>query len=324
LPLRARNAVTLLSNDANFKGAAMSFPLPAILALGLSVSLFQVASAAEAVGAPPAAKAELAVCADPNSLPYASDKQPGFENRIAEMLAADQHATLRYTWFAPIRGFLRNTLLAGTCDVVIGMPAALPGVPVAMTRPYYAASYVAVTRANDARHFSSFDDPWLKSATIGVLLLGDDEAITPPQVALSNRGITQHVTGFPMRTTRNVANPQGLIVDAVADGKIDVAFVWGPLAGYFAKQHGAALRLENIVADPENPNYQFVYPMAMGVRKTDTGLRDRLQAAIDRHQADIAAILRDYGIPTVPLTEAQAHPSATPVVQTAGGPPHTN
>jgi mxaJ protein len=302
----------------------MSYPTPAILALGLSVSLCPAASFAEAVAAPPAAKAELAVCADPNSLPYASDKQPGFENRIAELLAADQHATLRYTWFAPIRGFLRNTLLAGACDVVIGMPAALPGLPVAMTRPYYAASYVAVTRANDPRHFTSFDDPWLKTATIGVLLLGDDEAITPPQVALSNRGITQHITGFPMRTSHAVANPQSRIIDAVADGTIDVAFVWGPLAGYFAKQHGVALRLDNVTADPKNPEYEFVYAMAMGVRKTDTSLRDRLQAAIDRHQTEIAAILSDYGIPTVLPTEAHVQPSATPVAQKTGGPPHTN
>ncbi len=302
----------------------MSLSLNTSLPLGIFLSLLHAASPAELALARPAAKPELAVCADPNSLPYASDQQPGFENKIAELLAADQHATLRYAWFAPIRGFLRNTLLAGACDVVIGMPAALQGPPVAMTRPYYAASYVAVTRTNDPRHFTSFDDTWLKSANIGVMLLGDDQAITPPQVSLSNRGITQHMTGFPMRVGGNVSNPQARIMEAVAKGKIDVAFVWGPLAGYFAKQYGGALRLEPVTADAKNPQYQFVYAMAMGVRKTDTALRDRLQSTIDRHQTEIAAILDDYGIPTVPLLRTSAPPSQSPASKKANETPHTN
>jgi quinoprotein dehydrogenase-associated probable ABC transporter substrate-binding protein len=292
---------------------------PALLALGLLLA--RPAGAAQTVAPPQADKPALAVCADPFSLPYANDKQPGFENRIAELLAADQKADLHYTWYGASRGFLRRTLLAGACDVVIGIPSALPDPKIVMTKPYYAASYVAVTRAGDSRHFTSFDDAWLKTANIGVMLLGDDDATTPPQNALTSRVITQHITGFPMRSVHEVANPQGRIVDAVADGKIDVAFVWGPIAGYFAKPHGAALRLEPVTADPKNPELQFVYAMSMGVRKNDTALRDRLQDAIDRHRPEIAAILSSYGIPTVPLTEPHVQLSANVVAQKVGSPP---
>ena len=294
---------------------------PAMAAIGFSVMLAQAAFAAQSVTPPQAGHAELATCADPYSLPYASDKQPGFENRIADLLAADQQANLRYTWYGATRGFLRRTLLAGACNVVIGLPTALPDVPIAVTKPYYAASYVVVTRAGDARHFTSFDDAWLKSAKLGVMLLGDDEATTPPQNALTSRGITQHITGYPMRSTRDVVNPQDRIIEAVADGTIDAAFVWGPIAGYFAKPHGAALRLEPVTADPKNPELQFVYAMSMGVRKDDTVLRDRLQGAIDRHRSEIAAILSDYGIPTVPLTEPHIQLSANVAAQKAGSPP---
>jgi ABC-type amino acid transport substrate-binding protein len=120
-------------------------------------------------------------------------------------------------------------------------------------------------------------------------------------MALSRRGLNQHITPFPMWGDAGDPNPQGKIVDAVADGSIDIALVWGPFAGYFAKAHGTALRIDPITADPQAPELTFVFPMAMGVRKADTVLRDRLQAAIDRHSTEIAAILKDYGIPTVPV-----------------------
>jgi hypothetical protein len=122
-----------------------------------------------------------------------------------------------------------------------------------------------------------------------------------------------------------VPNPQGLIIDAVADGTIDVAFVFGPIAGYFAKLHEGLLRIETITGDPKNPDLTFVFPMSMGVRKSATALRDRLQTAIDRHQAGIAAILADYGIPTVPLPESsQAGLPVTHVAQRMGASPPAN
>jgi quinoprotein dehydrogenase-associated probable ABC transporter substrate-binding protein len=299
-----------------------------MLSLGLAVSLAPgMAAAQSSTGAAasqtaPQAQARpvLTVCADPANLPYSDDHVPGFEARIAALMADDLQADLKYDWEKSYRGFLNRTLLAGACDVMIGVPAALPRV--ATTRPYYATSYVAVMRASDKRHFTSFDDAWLKDARIGVQLVGMDRAYMPPTSALSLRGLNAHITGYAMRTSSPVPNPQGLIIDAVADGTIDVAFVFGPIAGYFAKLHEDVLRIDKITADPKNPDLTFVFPMSMGVRKSETALRDRLQTALDRHQAEIAAILSDYGIPTVPLPQStHAELPVTDVAQKVGLPP---
>lgn len=272
--------------------------VPGLLTAALAWALPHLAGAAST--APPA----LVVCADPANLPYSNRAQDGFENKIAALLAEDLHAELRYFWFAEHKTFVRRTLNDGACDAVISVPVGLP--IVSTTDAYFTSTYVAVTRASDPRHFVSFDDPWLRDARIGVQLVGNEGATTPPVVALSGRGITAHITAFEMWSGDEQANPQGRIIDAVADGRIDIALVWGPFAGYFAKTHGAALRIEPIVGDPQNPDIAFVFPMAVGVRKTDAALRDTLQTALDRHPAAIATILRDYGIPTVPATAATA------------------
>jgi mxaJ protein len=244
------------------------------------------------------------VCADPANLPYSNAHEEGFENRIANVLAADLNAPLQYFWFAEHRSFFRRTLLDGMCDVVISVPAGLP--MVAATRPYFASSYVAVTRSSDERSFTSFDDAWLSDARIGLQLVGAEGATTPPALALARRGLNRHITGYAMWSSQDVANPQGMIVDAVARGEIDLALVWGPFAGYFSRPYGDRLRLQPIAADPESPGLTFVFPMALGVRKSDTVLRDRLQAALDRHASEIDAILNDYGVPALPVPPTAA------------------
>ncbi len=250
-----------------------------------------------------AAKPVLAVCADPTNLPYSSETQQGFENRIAAIVAADFQADLRYTWNQERRSFFRRTLFAGACDVVISVPAMLPGAMPSLitTKPYFASTYVAVTRSADPRQFASFDDDWLRSARIGLQMIGIDGANTPPAAALTRRGLNQHITGFSMWADDGVANPQARIIDAVADGSIDVALVWGPFAGYFARRQAAALRIVPVTMDFKNPSLIFTFPMAMAVRKADVALRDRLQGALDRHATEIAAVLHEYGVPMVPV-----------------------
>ena len=283
--------------------------LPGLAAAALAATL----TAARAAETDPAvAGSALVVCADPANLPYSNEAREGFENKIAALLADDLHAELKYFWFAEHKTFLRRTLLDGRCDAVISVPAGLPGI--AATKPYFASSYVVVTRAGDERRFTSFDDPWLRDARIGLQLVGNEGATTPPAVALSSRGVNQHITAFPMWSEDGDKNPQGRIVDAVADGSIDVAFVWGPFGGYFAKAHDAALRVEPITSDPQRPDLAFVFPMAIGVRKTDTAFRDRLQEALDRHSSEIAAVLRDNGVPTVAV---EAPPSTADASQPA-------
>lgn len=264
------------------------------------------------------AGATLSVCADPGNLPYSSNKLDGFENRIATLLAADLHRTLRYAWAPQRRNFFSRTLLAGACDVVISVPASLPlSLPsIATTRPWFTSTYVAVTRTADNRHFSGFDDAWLKSARIGLQLIEGGDANPPPAMALSRRGITNNITGFSPWDVADDA-PQEKIVDAVANQSIDVALVWGPFGGYFARRYGSALRVEAVTQDPATPGLDFAFPMAAAVRSGDTALKDALQASFDRNATKIAAILRDFNIPIVEL----------PSVASASGAPfptHTN
>ena len=136
----------------------------------------------------------LRVCADPNNLPFSNRRLEGFENRLAEMVARDLHATVQYTWWPQHRGFIRNTLKAGTCDVLMGLPSS---VELAWTtRPYYRSTYVFVSRRDRGLAVRSFDDPALRRLRIGVQMIGDDGTNSPPAHALANLGIANNVPGY--------------------------------------------------------------------------------------------------------------------------------
>lgn len=267
----------------------------ALAALALATATAASAAPDEGASAPTSAR-ELAICADPANLPYSNQQQQGFENRIAALLAQDLNATLRYTWNMQRRSFLRRTLNAGVCDVVIGLPAGLQGV--AQTRPYYRSSYVLVTRRNTP--LEGLDDPKLQNLRIGLQAVGAEGANTPPAMALARRGIVGRITGFPMWGEESDETPQARIVDAVASGEVDLALVWGPTAGYFAQPHAPQLSLRPLLADPQQPALAFSYGMSLSVRRGDTALRDELQQVLDRRQAEIDAILRGYGVPLLP------------------------
>lgn len=278
------------------------------LALGacaLSVQALQLSDTAAPV--PPAATRELAVCADPANLPFSNQRLEGFENRIADLLAAELKASVRYSWNMQRRSFLRRTLNAGTCDVVIGLPAGLQGV--AQTRPYYRSSYVFVTRAGT--QLQGLDDPQLRQLRIGLQAVGAEGANTPPAMALARRGIVERITGYPVWAEEADETPQARMLDAVARGEVDVAVVWGPIAGYFARPLAAQLSLSPLLSDPQQPALAFSYGMALSVRRADTALRDELQQVLDRRQPDIEAILRAYGVPLLPAASAAASPATS-------------
>src|SRR3954453_9150214 len=135
---------------------------------------------------------ELRVCADPNNLPFSNDRGEGFENKIVDILAKELDAKVSYVWWAQRRGFIRNTLKAGLCDLVPGTPANLE--MLRTTSPYYRSSYVFVTRHGEP-HIPSFDDPRLRTLRIGVQLIGDDGANSPPVAAFAKRGIVGRLRG---------------------------------------------------------------------------------------------------------------------------------
>ena len=169
----------------------------------------------------------LRVCADPNNLPFSNQRGEGFENKIAELLAHDMGERVEYTWWAQRRGFFRNTLKAGACDIVMGLPAGSE--MAATTRPYYRSTYVFVSRKDRHLKLASFDDPALKKLKIGIQIIGDDFSNAPPAHALSRRNIVTNIKGYTVYGDYNQPNPPARIVDAVGKGDVDVAIVWGPI-----------------------------------------------------------------------------------------------
>jgi mxaJ protein len=237
----------------------------------------------------------LKVCADPNNLPFSNEQKQGFENRIAELISRDMKTELRYTWWAQRRGFVRSTLNTHACDLLIGVPSSFERV--STTTPYYRSSYVFVTRHDRHLRIGSFDDPALKKLSIGVQMVGDDFTNTPPAHALSKRGIIRNVHGYSVYGDYRQANPPARIVDAVARGEVDVAIVWGPLAGYFAKREPVALDIVPVSPQIDLPFLPFVFDISMGVRRGENGFRDTLNAIIARRKPEIDGILHEYGVP---------------------------
>jgi mxaJ protein len=239
--------------------------------------------------------AELRVCADPNNLPFSNRAGQGFENAIAALMARGMGMTVSYAWAAQHETFVKRTLNRQVCDVMMEVPAGYD--EVAATVPYYASTYVFVTRRADGLDLSSMSYQRLRRLKIGVHLIGDDSV--PPEAALGQQGIVNNVRGFMIYGDYAKPNPPARLIEAVEHGDVDVAAVWGPLGGYFAKHSPVPLRVTPITGTARFAPLVFRYAIAMGVRKGDTALRDRLNAAIARNRAAIDGILKAYGVPRV-------------------------
>jgi quinoprotein dehydrogenase-associated probable ABC transporter substrate-binding protein len=237
----------------------------------------------------------LRVCADPNNLPFSNQAKEGFENRLADMIASKLDKPLAYVWWAQRRGFIRHTLKAGDCDLVIGVPAHYDLVET--TKPYYRSTYVFVTRTDRHLDLASMVDPRLAQLNIGVHLTGNDGNNPPPAEALGEQGIVDNVHGYMLYGDYRQPNPPARLIDAVANGEIDVAAAWGPLAGYFASRSSTPLTVTPIVDGERFAPQRFIFDIAMGVRKGDDGLRDQLNAFIDDDRAEIMSLLKSYGVP---------------------------
>jgi mxaJ protein len=252
--------------------------------------LVAVSAAALAV-VPGSGRAPLRVCADPDNLPFSRQDQSGFENRIAALVARALDADVRYYWWPQRRGFVRNTLDANVCDVIVGIPAGSPGV--LTTAPYYRAGYVFAYRPERVQALRSFDDPRLARLRVGVPLIGNDMAASPPGAALARRGMVDNVIGYPPLGSTTVSER---MLAALEDGTLDVALLWAPQAAYFAARLPFPVTLAPAF-DPQGVA-PAAFAMAMAVRKDDTALRDALDVALERAHADIDAVLAEYGVPT--------------------------
>jgi len=260
---------------------------------GSAVSLAVLALNALAAAQP---ERELRVCADPDNLPFSNRAGEGFENRIAEVVAADLGASVRYTWHPQRKGFVRQTLKAGECDLVIGVPVGYE--PMLTTRPYYSSTYVFVYAKDKNLNLHTFDDASLRKLRIGLHAFGDDGANSPAAHALAQRGMVGNVVGFTILDTND--SPSGRIIEAVARGEIDVAIVWGPFAGYFARQQSVPLALVPVASNAQPAPMPFVYDIAMGVRHGDVAFKDEIESVLARRRGEIRKVLDDFRVPLVP------------------------
>ena len=234
---------------------------------------------------------ELRVCGDPDNLPFSNKKLEGFENKIAEVIAKEVGAELTYYWWPHQRGLIRNTLRAGQCDVLISVPQGWE--QVLWTRPYYRSGYVIVYPKAKGHKITSLDDPVLKQLKIGVYIN------SPPAEALAEKGIVKNVVGYNPLYDYQQDRPGKIIEDLIA-GEIDVAMVWGPVAGYYAKKLNAS-HLDIVPLQDGGLATPFSFDFSMGVREGNKALKAQLEEALGKRQAEIRKVLEDYGVPLLPL-----------------------
>jgi quinoprotein dehydrogenase-associated probable ABC transporter substrate-binding protein len=211
---------------------------------------------------------------------------------LAELLAANMNQKLEYTWWSERKNFAKQSLAAGACDAVMGIPAGMEGV--LTTDAYYRSTYVFVSRRDRNLQIASLADPRLANLQIGVHVVGDD--LAPPAYALAHRGITRNVTGFSLFGAKDELNPARKLVEAVGNGSLDVAIVWGPIAGYFAQSEKVPLSIAP-VEPPMFLGVPFTYGISAGVRPGNEVLRDKLNAILQSQSVAIRQILTSYDVP---------------------------
>lgn len=253
---------------------------------------------------------QLRVCADPNNLPFSNEKEQGFDNQIAQIVARDLgYQGVSYTWWPNRRGFIRNTLNMDKCDLVIGVPAGYD--IVATTEPYYRSIYAFVYTKKSGLHIDSFDDPRLKKLQIGVPLIGDDYSNPPPAHALGARQIKGNIHGYTIYGNYAEESPPKDLIDAVAKGDIDVAVAWGPTAGYWAAKEPVDLEVTPVAEQKDSKTgLPMAYNVAMGVRHGDQKLLDEVNRAIEKHRDEFQRILKEYHVPTLPITKGSDLPGS--------------
>lgn len=240
------------------------------------------------------------VCADMDNLPFSNSKQEGFENKIAELIAQDLGKKLEYQFWVDRFGFVRNTINAKRCDVMIGTVA---GNDMLLTsKPYYRSSYVFVYKKDSGLNITDWDSPDLQKATIGVV------GMSPPSRPLSDKGLLNN--SKPYRLYRDLTQSPGILVDDVAKGDIDVAVVWGPIGGYYAKK--SAVPMVVVPApeyEQENVHGKEQWNISMAVRKKDKERMEAINTVLERRHADIMKILDEYGIPHLPVVDEKKRQS---------------
>lgn len=253
-------------------------------------ALFALAAAATTASAQVADlvdRSAFRVCADPANTPLSAEDGSGFENRVAEVMAASLGVPVQYTWFPQVTGFVRQTLGAGKCDVVMGY--AQGDELVLNTNHYYTSTHVIVTRADgDLADVDQLADPRLRGRRIGVV------AGSPPATHVARRGLMKDARPYELMVDRRVQNPAGDMLADVESGAIDAALLWGPIGGPLARGN-PALKVTPLLKETDTP--RLVFRITMGVRPGEDVWKRELNSQIRRNQDQIDAILREAGVP---------------------------
>ncbi|GGF78896.1 hypothetical protein GCM10007301_43640 [Azorhizobium oxalatiphilum] len=230
----------------------------------------------------------LRVCSDPANMPFSNEAGRGFENKIAELVAAELKIPVEYTWFPQATGFLRNTLFAKRCDLVMGY---VQGDELVLnTNPYYRSAYVLVHRKGQGLDgVDTLGDERLKTRSLGIV------AGTPPATIMAMLGLMEKATPYPLMVDRRYESPAERMIADIRAGKIDAGVLWGPIGGYFADTPGEELVVTPLVKEATGP--RMAYRITFGIRQREDEWKHVLNDIIARRQADIDAILIQYHVP---------------------------
>ena len=230
----------------------------------------------------------LRVCADPRNLPFSNEKGEGFENKLAELFAAKLQKKIDYTYYPQATGFVRMTLGAHRCDVIMGFPQGDDLVQ--GTNPYYRTAYALISKPGSALNdVTELNDARLKGKHIGIV------AGTPPATNMAVNGLMANAKPYPLMIDTRVDSSAEAMIGDLNKGDIDAAILWGPMAGFYAKKSDPALHVTPLVKEKTGP--QLVFRIGMGVRRADQNWKRLLNRLIQENQGEINKILVGYGVP---------------------------
>lgn len=260
-----------------------------IRAVALGLCLFALSTASYAGDSE--TRSALRVCADPGNMPFSNKAGAGFENKVAELLASKLGVPLTYTWFPQTIGFIRNTLKAKKCDLILG--AVADQEPLQSTAPYYRSAYALIhPTASELAGVEHLGDGRLKGRAIGII------AGTPPATLMAMNGLLGQSKSFPLAVDRRHDAPAERMVEQITAGVLDAGILWGPIAGYYAQRAGGNLAVVPLVNETGGP--QMAFPITMGVRHGDDDWKAQMDRLIAEHKSEIDGILRRFGVPLVP------------------------
>ena len=230
----------------------------------------------------------LRVCADPRNLPFSNEKGEGFENKLAQLFASKLNKKLDYMFFPQATGFVRVTLGAHRCDVIMGFPQGDDLVQ--GTNPYYRTAYALIAKPGSGlEDVTTLEDARLKGKHIGIV------AGTPPATNMAAAGLMSNAKPYPLMIDTRVDSSAQAMISDLTKGDIDAGILWGPMAGFYAGRADPPLHVTPLVKETTGP--RMVYRIGMGVRAADQNWKRMLNRLIQENQPAINKILLDYGVP---------------------------